>query len=112
MSGSRVHREASPHALPCCRARCRCRRLKAIGLLALLVVATGSSGRAADELDECRQYLLQGEVLHCLCEAGQASEAREYSDDWPMLHAQADPNLGHSPRARETVYEGLHVDER
>ena len=72
----------------------------------VLILLTSVQAGAAT-IRECQEFLRVGEYEECLNAATEAIERRSYGEDWPLLKAEAESQLGKYPEAVETVKAGV-----
>ena len=76
----------------------------------LLVTATcfvAHSIATAATITECQEMLRTGEYKKCLEATSEAIERRSYGEEWPMLKASAEIQLGLYSDAQETIEAGI-----
>jgi tetratricopeptide (TPR) repeat protein len=71
-----------------------------------LLLAFGSATFAA-EVDEVRLRLLTGRYEDCIQLAGKAIDSRAFGEDWYLLKAEAEMQIGRYKEAYETISAGL-----
>ena len=92
--GSQTMPDRLPSALP---------RVIAV---ALLTVCLSAHAQAAT-IRECQEFLRVGSYKECLDAATEAIERRSYGEEWPILKAEAEMQLGKYTTAVETVKAGV-----
>ena len=82
--------------------------MKIVSLLLTAVVASVAlTGANAATINECKELLRTGKYVACLDAANAAIERRSYGEDWPMIKAEAEIQLGRYLQAEETINNGL-----
>ncbi|MFY9256029.1 MAG: tetratricopeptide repeat protein [Fuerstiella sp.] len=76
-------------------------------ILAGIVVCLHSISTNAATISECQNLLRTGQYVECLDATTEAVNRRSYGEDWPLLKAEAEIQLGRYPEATETVNEGI-----
>ena len=76
-------------------------------ILAGIVVCLHSISTNAATISECQNLLRTGQYVECLDATTEAVNRRIYGEDWPLLKAEAEIQLGRYPKATETVNEGI-----
>ena len=71
-----------------------------------LLLSSGSAMFAA-EVDEVRLRLLAGRYEDCIQLAGKAIDSRAFGEDWYLLKAEAEMQIGRYKEAYETISAGL-----
>ncbi|MEQ9406410.1 MAG: peptidase MA family metallohydrolase [Fuerstiella sp.] len=61
----------------------------------------------AATISDCQQMLQQGDYVGCLDATTEAIRRRSYGEDWPVLKAAAETQLGRYLQAAETLDEGI-----
>lgn len=62
---------------------------------------------SAATINECKDLLRTGQYEACLDASTEAVERRSYGEDWPMLKAEAEMQLGRYLQAQETINLGI-----
>ena len=62
---------------------------------------------SAATINECKELLRTGQYEACLDATTEAVERRSYGEDWPMLKAEAEMQLGRYLQAQETIDLGI-----
>lgn len=62
---------------------------------------------SAATINECKDLLRTGQYEACLDATTEAVERRSYGEDWPMLKAEAEMQLGRYLQAQETINLGI-----
>lgn len=76
-------------------------------LFALLTLLVASQSAMAASIRETRALLSIGKYSEALDLATQEVERRSYSEEWPLLKAEAEVSLGKYPEAATSLAEGL-----
>ena len=76
-------------------------------LLTGLLISLQSLTLHAATISECQNLLRVGKYAECLDAATEAVNRRSYGEEWPMLKAEAELQLGRYSQALETVNEGM-----
>ena len=76
-------------------------------ILAGIVVCLHSISTNAATISECQNLLRTGQYVECLDATTEAVNRRSYGEDWPLLKAEAEIQLGRYPEATETVEEAF-----
>jgi len=73
----------------------------------LLSILCGSSCGYAATITECQDMLRTGKYVECLDAASAAVDRRSYGEEWPILKATAETQLGHYLQAAQTLEAGI-----
>ena len=76
-------------------------------LLTVMLLAVGPASVHAATITECQQFLQKGEYVKCLDAASDAIQRRSYGEEWPMLKAAAEIQLGRYVQADQTIDAGI-----
>lgn len=78
-----------------------------VSRLFVLAVCCISSSVSAATINECKDLLRTGQYEACLDATTEAVERRSYGEDWPILKAEAEMQLGRYLQAQETIELGI-----
>ena len=78
-----------------------------VRLLTAILIGFPSLALPAATISECQEMLRVGHYAECLDASTEAVNRRSYGEDWPILKAEAEIQLGRYPQAIETANEGM-----
>jgi tetratricopeptide (TPR) repeat protein len=83
-----------------------CQRFSSTAGCAAIVILQIAAVADAATILECQQLLNKGQYAECLTAATDAIERRSYGEEWPILKATAEINLGQYKAADATIEAG------
>lgn len=81
--------------------------LRASSQFIACLICTVSATSAATTVSECQQMLRSGQYAECLTATTEAIERRSYGEEWPILKARSEIQLGLYEQADETIEAGM-----
>lgn len=82
-------------------------RIGQASLISFACITLTASISNAATISECQQLLVTGKYEECVTATAEAIERRSYGEEWPMLKARAEIQLGRYQHADNTITAGL-----